>query len=85
MHGDAGNQGNVRMTPDGVVLLDWDEAHVDAPALDLVLPDNAAELDDSALAVASQASAAWEAAVCWGDDYSKRRLAEVEPVTEASR
>ena len=32
------------------------------------------------LDVAAQASAAWEAAVCWGDDYAVRRLAEVRAV-----
>jgi hypothetical protein len=45
-----------------------------------VLPHNAADLDDSAYDIAAQASAAWEAAVCWDDDYSVRRLAEVREV-----
>ena len=45
--------------------------------LDLVLPHNAADLDDSAYDIAAQASAAWEAAVCWDDDYAAKRLAEV--------
>ncbi|WP_433203343.1 phosphotransferase enzyme family protein [Dactylosporangium sp. CS-047395] len=80
VHGDANNLGNVRVTADRVGLIDWDESHVDAPELDLVLPDNAAGLDDGAYDVASQASAAWEAAVCWDDDYSKKRLAEVRAV-----
>ncbi|MFC0004821.1 phosphotransferase enzyme family protein [Micromonospora siamensis] len=79
VHGDP-NPGNVRMTADRVALIDWDEAHVDVPDLDLVLPDNAAGLDDGAYDVAAQASAAWEAAVCWDDDYSVRRLAEVRAV-----
>jgi hypothetical protein len=60
-----------------VALIDWDESHVDVPDLDLVLPHNGADLDDGALDIASQASAAWEAAVCWDDDHSKQRLAEV--------
>ena len=34
------------MTADRVALIDWDEAHVDVPDLDLVLPHNAAGLDD---------------------------------------
>ncbi|GIF75102.1 phosphotransferase enzyme family protein [Asanoa siamensis] len=80
VHGDPDNLGNVRMTADRVGLIDWDESHVDVPDLDLVLPDNAADLDDAAYDVASQASAAWEAAVCWDDDYSVRRLAEVRAV-----
>ena len=30
--------------------------------------------------VAAQASAAWEAAVCWDDEYAVKRLAEVRAV-----
>ena len=77
VHGDPNNLGNVRVTPDRIALIDWDEAHVDVPDLDLVLPHNAAGLDDDALDVATQASAAWEAAVCWDDEYAVGRLAEV--------
>ncbi|MEV6302217.1 aminoglycoside phosphotransferase [Actinoplanes sp. NPDC051861] len=77
VHGDSNNLGNVRVTTERVALIDWDEAHVDVPDLDLVLPGNAAGLDDRAYDIAAQASAAWEAAVCWDDDYSVRRLAEV--------
>jgi hypothetical protein len=77
VHGDPHNPGNVRVTADSVVLIDWDEAHVDVPDLDLVLPHNAADLDERAYDVAAQASAAWEAAVCWDDDYAVKRLAEV--------
>ncbi len=79
VHGDANNVGNVLVTEQQVALVDWDEAHVDVCALDLVLPDNGASLDDEALDIASQASAAWEAAVCWDDRYSMSRLAEVRP------
>ncbi|HEX5202791.1 MAG TPA: phosphotransferase [Actinoplanes sp.] len=79
VHGDP-NVGNVRVTADRVALIDWDESHVDVPDLDLVLPDNAAGLDDQAYDIAAQASAAWEAAVCWDDEYSIKRLAEVRPV-----
>jgi Ser/Thr protein kinase RdoA (MazF antagonist) len=78
VHGDL-NPGNVLVTTERVALVDWDEAHVDVPDLDLVLPCNAAGLEGEALDMASQASAAWQAAVCWDDDYSKRRLAEVRP------
>jgi hypothetical protein len=42
------NPGNVRMTVDPVALIDWDEAHVDVPDLDLALPHNAAGLNDDA-------------------------------------
>src|ERR1700731_4079288 len=64
VHGDP-NPGNIRMTADRVALIDWDESHVDVPDLDLVLPHNAAGLDDGAYDIAAQAWAAWGAAVCW--------------------
>ena len=80
VHGDSNNPGNVRVTADRVALIDWDESHVDVAELDLVLPDNAAGLDDEAYDIAAQASAAWEAAVCWDDDYAVTRLAEVRAV-----
>lgn len=80
VHGNPTNPGNVRVTADRVALIDWDEARVDVPALDLALPHNAASLDADAHEAAAQASAAWEAAVCWDDAYAIRRLAEVRPV-----
>jgi hypothetical protein len=49
--------------------------------LDLVLPHNAAGLDDDAHDIAAQASAAWEAAVCWDDEHAVKRLAEVRAVS----
>ena len=83
VHGDP-NPGNIRMTADRVALIDWDESHVDVPDLDLVLPHNAAGLDDATHDAAAQARAAWEAAVCWDpsgtDDFAVRRLAEVRAV-----
>jgi aminoglycoside phosphotransferase (APT) family kinase protein len=79
VHGDP-NPGNIRMTADRVAMIDWDESHVDVPDLDLVLPHNAADLGNDALDIAAQASAAWEAAVCWDDEYSVKRLAEVRAV-----
>lgn len=77
VHGNPDNPGNVRITADRVALIDWDESRVDVPDLDLVLSDNAADLDDDAHDIAAQASAAWEAAICWQDEYAVRRLAEV--------
>jgi hypothetical protein len=65
------------MTADRVALIDWDEAHVDVGDLDLVLPHNAAGLEVGAHAIAAQAWAAWEAAVCWDDEHAVKRLAEV--------
>lgn len=66
-------------------LVDWDESHVDVPDLDLVLPHNAADLDDGAHDIAAQAWAAWEAAVCCGDEYAVERLAEVRAVQATRR
>ena len=40
----------------------------------------AADLYDGAHDIAAQASAAWEAAVCWDDQYAVNRLAEVRAV-----
>jgi Ser/Thr protein kinase RdoA (MazF antagonist) len=76
VHGDP-NPRNIRITADRVALIDWDEARVDISTLDLVLPHNAAALDDATHDIAAQAWAAWEAAVCWDDDHSRKRLAEV--------
>tara|TARA_R110002020_G_scaffold6295_8_gene26370 strand:- start:2643 stop:3404 length:762 start_codon:yes stop_codon:yes gene_type:complete len=84
IHGNPANPGNVRITADRVALIDWDEAHVDKSDLDLVLPHNAAGLDSASHDIAAQASAAWEAAVCWKDDYAVRRLAEVRAVAKPS-
>jgi aminoglycoside phosphotransferase (APT) family kinase protein len=80
VHGNPNNPGNVRVTANRVALIDWDESHLDVPDLDLVLPHNAAGLDDGAHDIAAQASAAWEAAVCWDDEYAVNRLAEVRAV-----
>lgn len=79
VHGDA-NPRNILVTADRIALIDWDESHVDVPDLELELPHNAADLDPVAWKIAHQASAAWEAAVCWDDDFSKQRLAEVSPI-----
>lgn len=77
VHGNPNNQGNVRITADRVTLIDWDESHVDFSVLDLVLPHNGGEIEADEYDVASQASAAWEATVCWDDAYARTRLAEV--------
>jgi Ser/Thr protein kinase RdoA (MazF antagonist) len=79
VHGDP-NPRNICITADRVAMIDWDEAHVDVPDLDLVLPHNAAGLDADAHDIAAQASAAWDAAVCWDDEHSIKRLAEVRPL-----
>ncbi|WP_431843223.1 phosphotransferase [Calidifontibacter indicus] len=83
VHGDP-NSRNIRLTKDRVALIDWDEAHVDTATLDLALPHSAADLPDDAYDVATQAKAAWDAAVCWdptgADPFAKNRLAQVRPV-----
>lgn len=80
VHGNPNNPGNVRVTADRVALIDWDESHVDVPDLDLALPYNAAGLDEGAYDTAAQASAAFEAALCWDDEHAVSRLAEVRAV-----
>jgi Ser/Thr protein kinase RdoA (MazF antagonist) len=79
VHGDP-NPGNIRITADRVALIDWDESHVDVADLDLVLPHDAAGLGGDAHDVAAQASAAWEAAVCWDDAHAREQLARVRAV-----
>jgi Ser/Thr protein kinase RdoA (MazF antagonist) len=79
VHGDP-TRGNIRMTADRVALIDWDESRVDVPDFDLVLPYNAADLDDDVHDVAAQAWAAWDAALCYTSGYHEfaaERLAEV--------
>lgn len=80
VHGNPGNPHNIRMIAGRVTLIDWDEAHVDHSELDLVLPHNGGGLEGRERDHAEQASAAWEAAVCWKDDYAVRRLADVRAV-----
>jgi Ser/Thr protein kinase RdoA (MazF antagonist) len=68
VHGDP-TPGNIRITANRVALIDWDESRVDVPDLDLVLPYNAADLDDDTHDVAAQAWAAWDAALCFTSGY----------------
>jgi hypothetical protein len=79
VHGNPNNPGNVRMTANRAALIDRDKSPVDVPDLDLVLPHNAAGLDDGAHDIGAQASAR-EAAVCLDDEYAIKRLAEVRAV-----
>jgi aminoglycoside phosphotransferase (APT) family kinase protein len=84
VHGDL-NPRNIRVTADRIALIDWDESHVDVPDLDLVLPHNAAGLDDRALDVAAQASAAWQAAVCWTTSTQSSGLPKFERSDQQQR
>ncbi len=75
VHGDPG-PANIRVSPDGIGLIDWDEARVDHTDLDL------AELPGSVLppgrsTAARAAVTAWEAANGWLVEpaYARRRLA----------
>jgi Ser/Thr protein kinase RdoA (MazF antagonist) len=72
--------GNIRMTADRVGIIDWDESHVDVADLDLLLPNNAADLSDGAYDIAAQAFAAWDAARCWGHEFAVEQLAKVRAV-----
>lgn len=79
VHGDPGAS-NVMIADGHVVLIDWDEARVDAPAFDLAaLPDAASPLETDERVMAHRAASAWEAAVSWTHEpaYARRRLAEL--------
>lgn len=75
VHGDPGPS-NIRISSDGVGLLDWDEARVDYVDLDLAdLP--ATDLLPARLTAARAAVRAWEAANGWTVEpsYARRQLA----------
>jgi Ser/Thr protein kinase RdoA (MazF antagonist) len=74
VHGDAG-PGNIRVTPAGAGLLDWDEARVDSTDLDLA-ELAAGGLPASRLSAARLAITAWEAASGWLTEpaYARRQL-----------
>lgn len=84
IHGDP-SPTNVRIDGDRVGLLDWDEARVDSPLLDLgALPDaRTAGLPEDEFQRARRASVAWEVAVCWQleDEYARRRLRELRELS----
>lgn len=79
VHGDP-NPRNIRITAERVGFIDWDEAHVDVSDLDLNLPHNAARYAPDMQDLVGQASAAWEAAVCWRDAHAEEQLALARPV-----
>ena len=75
IHGDPG-PANIRITSDGVGLLDWDEARVDCTDLDLAeLPGR--HLPHERRSIARTAATAWEAANGWivEPSYARRQLA----------
>ena len=85
IHGDP-SPTNIRIDGDAVGLLDWDEARVDSPLLDLgALPDaEVAGLTEEEFRLARRASVAWEVAVCWQleGEYARRRLTELRSLSE---
>ena len=84
IHGDP-SPTNIRIDGDRVGLLDWDEARIDSPLLDLgALPDaESAGLSADDFDRARLASVAWEVAVCWQleDEYARRRLLELRDLS----
>jgi Ser/Thr protein kinase RdoA (MazF antagonist) len=77
VHGDPGPT-NIRVSPAGVGLLDWDEARRDYTDLDLAqLPGTL--LPPARLAAASTAATAWEAANGWlvEPSYARAQLARL--------
>ena len=85
IHGDP-SPTNIRIDGDRVGLLDWDEARVDSPLLDLGALPNAesAGISPADFDRARRASVAWEVAVCWQleSDYARRRLRELRALSE---
>jgi Ser/Thr protein kinase RdoA (MazF antagonist) len=80
IHGDP-NPTNVRVVDGAVVLLDWDEARLDVPLLDLsALPAEVSGLSQTERNAAVGAAHAWEAALFWttAPDYARRRLAKLD-------
>ena len=82
VHGDPG-PANIRITSDGVGLLDWDEARVDYTDLDFAdLPGSAlsaGHLPPGQPDAAGAAVRAWEAASGWRlePSYARQQLAEL--------
>ncbi|OLF17106.1 phosphotransferase [Actinophytocola xanthii] len=82
VHGDPCGP-NVRVTEEGVGLLDWDEARVDHPDLDLAdLPGP--PLPAPRGRIARAAVDAWEVAAAWTlePEYARRRLTVLEEVSK---
>lgn len=78
VHGDPG-ESNIRVTDRGVALLDWDEARVDHPDLDLADLPVPGGFPYPRNRHARAAVNAWEAAAGWTLEprYARRRLAEL--------
>jgi Ser/Thr protein kinase RdoA (MazF antagonist) len=83
VHGDPG-PANIRITPSGVGLLDWDESRVDATDLDLAeLPG--ADLPPDRLGMVRAAATAWETANGWivEPSYARRQLSLLQAGTDS--
>ena len=87
VHGDP-SASNILIDGDRVGLLDWDEARVDSPLLDLGALGEAelAGLPTDDFRLAQRAAVAWEVAVCWQleGDYARRRLKELRELGDKS-
>ena len=87
VHGDP-SASNILIDGDRVGLLDWDEARVDSPLLDLGALGEAelAGLPTDDFRLAQRAAVAWEVAVCWQleSDYARRRLKELRELGDKS-
>jgi aminoglycoside phosphotransferase (APT) family kinase protein len=87
VHGDP-HAGNIRISAQGVGLIDWDEARVDASILDFSdLPDDAApSMPKGCLETARIAADAWETASCWilEPAYARRRLQSLQARVHSS-
>lgn len=80
VHGDPGPS-NIRVSGNGVGLIDWDEARVDASVLDFAEHPLAANLiqPPGRRAATGRAATAWEAANGWRiePEYARRKLGEL--------
>ena len=80
VHGDP-SPDNIVIEGDEVGLLDWDEARIDLPAMDLGTLDDPelAGLTPEHFRRARRAAVAWEVAVSWRlePEYARRRLDEL--------
>lgn len=85
VHGDP-NPTNIRITNGTVCLLDWDEARLDHPLLDVAyLSPEASGIDPADHHAGQQAFYAWEAALFWNRnrEHAQRRLDRLRPWPKA--
>lgn len=85
VHGDL-HAGNIRISPEGTGLIDWDEARVDVSLLDLsdIPADPDRQVPVESLELIRNAGDAWETANAWALEpaYARRRLRMLEARSE---